>query len=213
MKADMNRITTQKTDKTLRQRAVGAGVWSITSYAATQIIRLVSSLIMTRLLVPGDFGLMALVWAYITGINMFSDLGLFAYLFQSSRAHDREFANTIWSLNLIRSGIVTLIGVAIAYPIALLYGQPSLFSMLEVASLGLLLSPLVSTKHTLASRELMQKELAKLELTAQVISTLATIAYAMWFRSVWALVIGGLVQTSCRAIGSQFYLPGPCNRW
>lgn len=197
----------------LRSRVLSAGAWSLASYAGSQVIRLGSSMVMTRLLMPEAYGLYTLVSTYMVGIVMFSDVGLGAYLFQSKRAHDQVFADSIWTLAVTRGVIVWCVGLALAWPMSHFYNQPVLLPMLAVGSLGLLLNTLQSTKLTLASRDLKQKELVVFGITNQVVAIAIQLALAWWFRSVWALVIGGLLSEMIRVMGSQFLFPGQRNHW
>jgi len=192
---------------------LSAGVWSLTSYAGSQIIRLGSNMIMTRLLLREDFGLFTLVTTYQVGITMFSDVGLNAYLFQSQKAHDRKFADGIWTLCFLRGLIVWMVALALAWPMAKLYNHPNLFPILAINSIGLLINTLQATKLTLASRDLKQKELAVFGIANQTIGIVILIALAWWFRSVWALVIGGLAGDLIRVAASQWCFPGERNRW
>src|SRR5687767_439425 len=60
----------------LRSRAVRGSAWSTIDYAVTTVLRLGGNLLLARLLVPEMFGLMALVNIFITGLGMFSDVGI-----------------------------------------------------------------------------------------------------------------------------------------
>jgi O-antigen/teichoic acid export membrane protein len=61
---------------TLKNRVFIAGGWSVAGYGLSQAIRLGSNLLMTRLLVPDMFGLMAIAGTLMVGLAMFSDVGL-----------------------------------------------------------------------------------------------------------------------------------------
>ena len=60
----------------LKRRVLGAGTWTLGGFAFSYAVRLGSSLLMTRLLVPGMFGVMAIATMVMTGLAMFSDMGL-----------------------------------------------------------------------------------------------------------------------------------------
>ncbi len=197
----------------LRSRIVSAGAWSLGSYAGSQIIRLGSSLVMTRLLMPEAYGLYTLVTTYTAGMIMFSDLGLGAYLLQSEKSHDQAFADGIWSLSALRGVAVWLAGLALAWPMARFYHEPRLLPLLATASLGLAFAAIQSTKLVTANRDLKQKWLAIFNIVHLAVGLVILIALGWWFRSVWALVIGGLVNEVIRAVGSQLVFPGPRNHW
>ena len=60
----------------VKKRAVLGAIWTITGYGASQVLRFGSNLILTRLLAPEFFGLMAIVNALRMGIELFSDVGI-----------------------------------------------------------------------------------------------------------------------------------------
>ncbi len=86
----------------LQKKAIGASVWVIIGYGSSQCLRLISNLILTRLLVPELFGLMALVNTFIIGLNLFSDVGIRPSIIRSERGEDPLFLNTAWTLQVIR---------------------------------------------------------------------------------------------------------------
>ncbi len=86
----------------LKQRVFNASIWSLAGYGCNQLLRFGSNLLMTRLLVPEMFGVMALAGVVITGLAMFSDLGFKPNVVQSKRGSDPVFLNTIWVIQIFR---------------------------------------------------------------------------------------------------------------
>ena len=72
----------------LKQRALRAGRWSLLGFAATQGIRLVSTLVMTRLLAPSMFGVMAIAVMVNVVASLLTDLGIRQNIVQSRRGAD-----------------------------------------------------------------------------------------------------------------------------
>src|ERR1700678_2364883 len=60
----------------LEKTALWASFWSILEYGTNLGLRVVSSLVLTRLLLPAYFGEMTLVMTLVVGINLLSDIGL-----------------------------------------------------------------------------------------------------------------------------------------
>ncbi len=100
--------------KTLRQRSIHAGLWTIGGHALSQVIRLASNLILTRLLVPEMFGLMTLANLLLVGVWLFSDLGLKQSVVQSSRGHEPTFLNTAWVVQIVRGIVMWLMALLVA---------------------------------------------------------------------------------------------------
>ena len=65
-----------ETRNLIKQLALRGSAWVVTGYALQQILRLGGNMILTRLLIPEYFGLMALVNVFVVGLQMFSDLGI-----------------------------------------------------------------------------------------------------------------------------------------
>jgi len=69
--------------KTLKQKVVCSGSWVIAGHILSQCMRLGGNLILTRLLVPEMFGIMAIVTIIMGGLVMFSDVGVLQNIVQS----------------------------------------------------------------------------------------------------------------------------------
>lgn len=85
-----------------RKHVIWSSVWVFGGQIAGQVLRLVSNLIMTRLLVPEMFGVMAVANTVIIGLALCSYIGLHHNIIQSSRGDDPDFLNTAWTMQVIR---------------------------------------------------------------------------------------------------------------
>ena len=92
----------ENVQSSLFARVMRGSVLTAGSYAIAQGLRLVSNLILTRLLFPEAFGLMALVSVFLVGLAMFSDVGIGPAISQSKRGDDVGFLNTAWSIQVLR---------------------------------------------------------------------------------------------------------------
>ena len=77
-----------RAQKALESTAVRATFWIVMDYGASMALRVVNSLILTRLLMPEYFGLMTLVSTLVTGISLLSDIGLGPGVVQNARGDD-----------------------------------------------------------------------------------------------------------------------------
>ena len=102
----------------LKRRVLSAGAWSLAGYGLNLALRLGTNLLMTRLLVPEMFGTMAIATIVMTGLAMFSDLGLRQSIVQSKRGNDPAFLNTAWSIQIIRGGLLWFLALAISMLVA-----------------------------------------------------------------------------------------------
>lgn len=206
----------------LARSAVRASAWVIGGHAASQAVRFGSNLILARLLFPEVFGLASLVFIFIQGLHQFSDVGTGPAIVQSSRGDDPRFLNTGWTISCIRGIVLWIATCLIAHPVAAFYGQPLLAQVLPVAGLNAVLSGFSSTSLHWAQRNMEMKRLTVVELSSQVLCTVANIVLVMAYRTlhpgarletVWALILGSLLGSLSLTVLSHTALPGIRNRF
>lgn len=194
-------------------RALSGGALTAGSYAISQALRLASNLVLTRLLFPEAFGVMALVSVVLIGLAMFSDTGIGPAISRSVRGDERGFLDTAWTINVVRGLLLWLVTCAVAWPVAHLYAVPELAQLLPVAGLTLLIAGFNPTRIDTANRHLMLGRLTALDLLSQAIGILAMVILALAMRSVWALVIGALIGSTAKLVLCWLFLPGEANRF
>jgi O-antigen/teichoic acid export membrane protein len=200
-------------EKPLGSRAVRAAFFAFGKRGGGQLVRLLSNLVLTRVLLTEAFGLMALVAVLLQALDMFSDVGIGPSIIRSARGDDPIFLDTIWTVQLLRGVGVWVIACIVAVPFAHLYGQPLLTQMIPVAGFNAVLNGLASTKLHTQNRHLHLGRVMVQELSAQIVGTLVMIVLAVVWRSVWALVIGAMLSTAMRTLLSFTLLPGRNNRF
>lgn len=193
----------------LAKKTFKASFWTVCAHGSSQGIRFIGNLLLTRILVPADFGLMQLVFVFIQAINMFSDLGLGTNLVQHHKAEDPLFLRTSWTLQFIRGILIELLLLLAAIPIANLYEAPLLAQILPVAGLCCLIEGFASTNLTLCYRKLELKKVYMVDLFSQTLGTLTMLIVAWYSRSVWALVVGALVNSIVKTSLSHWIYLGP----
>jgi len=196
----------------LKARAVRGSAWTIGGFGTSQVLRLGSNLVLTRLLFPEAFGLMALVQVFMQGLNMFSDVGIRPSIIQNERGDDPDFLNTAWTIQAVRGVVLWLIACLGAYPFAHFYGEPMLMWLIPVAGLTAVIAGFNSTALATAGRHLTIGRLTSLEFVTQIISIIVMITCALIWRSVWALVIGGLAGSAFKMLLSHAWLATFRNR-
>ncbi|MCU0527391.1 MAG: oligosaccharide flippase family protein [Elainella sp. Prado103] len=197
----------------IKKLVIRGAIWTIAGYGASQILRLGSNLILTRLLEPELFGLMALVYTFFIGLNMFSDVGINISIIQNKRGDDPDFLNTAWTIQVIRGFVLWGGCWLIAYPVALFYDKPEFLWLLPTVGLSAVLAGFTSTAlHTL-NRHLAVKQVALLEFLGQLFGTTVMIVWAWLAPSVFALVVGGLASAVFQLAASYYFSGGKLNRF
>lgn len=193
--------------------AAGRGTtWTVALFGGSMVLRLVSTLVLTRLLFPEAFGLMALVSVFLFGLEMLTDAGIHQSIVRHQRGEEMVFLNTAWTLQVVRGIALFLCACLIADPIASLYSQPQLAALIPAAATSILLLGFRSMSISLANRRMEFARPAILEFAGSIASLAVTIAAAVLLRSVWAIVIGSFVGAALRLVGSYTYVKGPVCR-
>jgi len=197
----------------INQRAVRGAIWTIAGYGMGNVLRLASNLILTRLLVPELFGLMALVYVFISGLHMFSDVGVGLSIIQNKRGEERDFLNTAWTIQVIRGGILWLACWLMAYPVAQIYGEPRLIWLVPIVGLNTVIASFNSMAIFSLNRKLAIREIALFELSGQIVSTVVIVLWAWFQPTVWALIGGGLAGALFQLLLSWRINPHGSNRF
>ena len=108
----------------LEQTAGGAG-WTIGWRAATRALGFISTLVLARVLVPADFGIVALAISFSRAVDILADLGLEDAIIRAT-APTRAFYDTAFTVNVLRGLSTAVIISAAALPFATFFDDPRL---------------------------------------------------------------------------------------
>jgi O-antigen/teichoic acid export membrane protein len=197
-----------------RQRVVSSATWIALGFGYSQIVRLVSNVILAHYLSPHAFGLMALVITFQTGLVLFSDLGIRTSIVQNRRGDDRNFLNTAWTLQIIRGVILGVAACLLAYPAAYWRPNPEEDMLWLMPLFGglLVVEGFVSTKLLSLHRHLAQGKVVLMDVITQMAGVSTTLIWALAIdRGVAALAVGPVITTFCRLFLSHLMLTGQKN--
>ncbi len=193
-------------------RAGRAAGYTAAGFVTAQVLRLAANLVLTRLLFPEAFGLMALVTVVLVGLAMLSDVGLGPAISQHGRGDEADFLDTAWTLQVLRGALLWLLTLALAWPVASLYDAPELAALLPVAGLSLLVNGFLPTRIETAARHLQLGRVTAIDLASQLAGIAVMVTAALAWGSVWALVAGTLAGSAAKLALAVRFLPGRPNR-
>lgn len=207
----------------LRKRAMWAGALNIGAILASQIMRLGGNLLITRLLVPEMFGLMAIATTASVLLQLLSDVGLRQNIIQSPRGDDPLFLNTVWVVQIIRGFVLFLLMLLLAlcarlaqhidlWPPHSTYAAEELPLVLVLTGFSVVIYGFQSTKVDVAIRAFQQKKVVIAELISQLVGLVVMLVTGYLTRSIWSLVAAGLVSTLVFTALSHLMFQGPRNR-
>jgi len=178
---------------------------STLTYGLTAVIRLASSLILTRLLNPSAYGVVAILFSVAFMLELVSDVGTIALLIRHPRGSERRFIHTVWTVRLLRSGLNFLLLYAFAPLIAELYQTPLLAAALRLYSFTFLLSGVQSMSFVLAQRDQRSRISNYADLITSAMMTVVVIGLATVVKDHYAFIYGILFQRLLMTIASYFY--------
>lgn len=194
-----------------RNRVMSSGIWTVGGYAVINGARFVGNLLLTRMLFPEAFGLMAIVQSVITAATLLTDIGITPSVIKSDRGAEKRFLDTAWTLQIVR-GMLVWWGIAVLAPIvARIYSQPDMLWVLIATASTAAISGFTSTHVALANRNLQLKLVTLLEVGSYCLGLVVTLFLAHVLKNVWALVVGGVVSALCKSLVSHAITKGMRN--
>jgi O-antigen/teichoic acid export membrane protein len=179
----------------LKQKTFSAGRWTATSGFVRMALQIVQTIILARLLLPADFGLMAIAGALLAVVSLFADLGLSRAIIHYENVSDDVLSSLYW-LNVSMGLGLTLLFAALAPSLALLYHQPALSAALIVVSPVFVLSSVGLQFCVLAEKDLRFATLARNEIFSSFVGFAAAVVIALRGGGVYSLICGSLVTVS-----------------
>jgi O-antigen/teichoic acid export membrane protein len=173
--------------------------WSVAQQLGRQVASYAVFIVLARLLVPKDFGLVALATAWIGILGVFSDVGFGSALIQRREVTPAHLSSTFF-LNVGLGLIASLAGMAASWPLARALGTPAVQPVVLALSPGFFINSLGLTHLALAYRDLRFKELAIRDLCATLLGGAVGITAALRGYGVWSLVAQTLVTSAGGAV-------------
>jgi len=197
-------------ERSLKRKSMRAAFWSMVGRGGSRVLRLVSSLVLTRILFPEAFGLMATANVFLAMIQLFADTGVRTAIIQNPKGGEAAFLNTAWIISICRGLILFAVIGALAWPLAGWYHQPELKGLLLVMALNPLIGGFENPALALFIKSFRVEKQVAYELGTHLLGIISSIVLAWILRSVYALALGSVSQVLYRVIASylmQSYRP------
>lgn len=173
--------------KGLKSITIKSGTAKVSSQAVIFCFRIISMLVIARLLSPHEFGIVGMVTSLTGVLNIFMDLGLSSASIQRSDITPHQTSNLFW-VNLAAGTVISGIVIGLAPAIGSFYNEPRLVLITTVAALGFFISGAGVQHLALLQREMRFTSIAAIDVSAIVISNSIAIGLAVGGYGYWALV-------------------------
>ena len=186
-------------DKGLETKVASGIAWSFLEKILTMVIQMVVSIIVARELMPEDFGVMAIMTFFTSVALAIVDSGFSQALIRKESPSDSDY-RTVLYFNLAMSVVLYGVLVAVAYPVAMLYDAPIIWTIAPVLFLVLPINALCVVQTVMFTREFRFALLSKVVFVASLVSGVVAVVMAVMGWGIWALVAQRLLMMGIKAL-------------
>jgi O-antigen/teichoic acid export membrane protein len=200
--------------KDLKARTLRGGIARSFGLAARFGLRLVTLMVLARLLDPKDFGLVGMVTAFTGVLDIFRDFGLSAATVQRASVTQEQVSTLFW-INVAFGAVLAVFMAFMAPAIAAFYHEPRLVWVTVVLATGLVLNAVGVQHSALLQREMRFTTLAVIDVIALIAAGVVAVVGAKAGYGYWSLVVMTVTLPFTTAIGvwlATGWIPGPPRR-
>lgn len=183
----------------IKKKSLTGFMWRLGEGVVAEGMTFIVGMILARLLLPEEFGLVALSGLVLAVVNVFADCGLGQALIQKKTADDLD-SNTVFYAGLMISIVLSVILYLIAPFLGELFDQPAVIPLIRVSSLILLFSSYNSVQTAEISRALDFKKFFYVGIISSFVSGAVGISMALSHMGVWALIAQRLSYTITKTV-------------
>ena len=180
-------------DRALATGARGGGI-VVTGQALRLAIQLAGTVILSRLLTPADFGLIAMVFVFTSLGALLRDFGVSTVALQARTLTQQQASNLFWLSTVLSATVAATL--ALCTPLlVILYDEPRLSAIGPLLALGLLLDGIQSPLHMRLARSMNFLALSVTDIASQLAALVLAILAAIAGWGYWALVVQALAAS------------------
>lgn len=177
----------------LRNKTINGIVWSALEQFSVQGIQFILGIILARILLPSDYGIIGMLAIFIAISQSLTNAGFSSALIQKMNPTNNDYS-TVFYFNFAISIVIYIILFLCAPIIAKFYNTPILLDLTKIVGLNIIISSFSIVQIAKLSKKLDFKTQAKASLSSVIISGLIGIYLAYNGYGVWSLVVQSLVR-------------------
>jgi O-antigen/teichoic acid export membrane protein len=171
----------------MKRQAVSSSLWVTGARLAARSLDQVLLIVLARLLVPKDFGIIAMAGVFTRMLGLFSTMGVTPAIIQRANVDDEFLSTAFWG-NLITGVVFTLVGVGIAGLIGKFYNEPLVGAVFSVLTLRFVLAGMSVIPNALFARQFKFALMEMREMAGVAVGGCTGIGLALAGVGVWSLV-------------------------
>ena len=177
----------------IQSKMMRGALWMVLFKLLDRSLGFISTLILVRLLLPADFGIVAMGLSFVFMAEVLCSFGFDIALIQNPDATEEHF-HSAWTCNVILGSVSTVLLLALASPVAQFYGQPEVFAVLAGLAFGPLFASLENIGIVKFRKDLQFRKEFTFRASRRILAFAVTLPLAFWLRNYWALVAGILAS-------------------
>jgi O-antigen/teichoic acid export membrane protein len=186
-------------NNSLKVKATRGIIWNALEKLSVQGSQFIIGIVLARLLVPSDFGLMGMLTIFIVLSQTFVDSGMGSGLIQRQNRSEKDFS-TVFIFNFGISAFFYLLLFITAPYISRFYNVPELVIITRVLGISLIINSFAIVQRSRLTISLDFKTLAKINITSIIISGIIAVYFAYTGFGVWSLVIRQILNSGISVI-------------
>ena len=183
----------------LQNKAVKGVSWSFVETFSLYSVKFIIGIVLARLLMPSDFGMLAIMMVFISISDKLVDAGFGQAYIHKTEVDNRD-ANTVFAINFAISVVLYGLLFALAPIISEFYDNSSLKLMLRILSFAIIISSLNVVQNAIVRRNFLFKKRALISVSSALLSASVGIGCAYNGYGVWSLIIQQLIEKSLNCI-------------
>ncbi len=190
--------------KSLKQEAVYSVIWKLSERFGIQIISFVVTIILSRILLPSDFGAIAMFLVVTAISDTIIEGGLASSLIRTEKIGNKDLSTVFW-FNIVISILLYGLIFIVSPFISSFYNMPILTSLIRVYSIVIIINSFVVVQKALLEKELKFKTIFKIQLPSVILGGVSGVYFAYQGYGVWSLVYYKIIQVFVFSLQHWFY--------
>ncbi len=186
-------------ESSIEQKAARGATWLAVFQFSAQIVSWAATVIVARILVPGDYGLMEMATILTGYAFIFNELGLGHAIIQNPTVTREQLSSVFW-FSMMLSLFFALFALVAAYPTALIFNEPRIIPLTQTTSILFIFSGLQIVPQSMLRKEMKFRTVGYIDMIGVLVSCVSMIAIAMLGGGVWTLIGGHVIRSFTRLV-------------
>jgi O-antigen/teichoic acid export membrane protein len=190
----------------LKIKTINAFLWVSSAKIVNQLVSWLITILLARLLLPSDFGLIGMAWIFIGFLDLMNELGVGAAIIQKKNLDEDDLNSTFW-ISVLSGLFFYLTAFLLAPGVASFFNNDKLTSVLRVLSLVFIIGALKTIPFNLLTKELAFAKRSIAEFLSVLIGGIFSGTLALLGGGVWSIVYGTLLQNLILSALAFYFAP------